>query len=70
MGFPSRPHEFEAPDVVTDVRPRDETDFDEIAEVSVDGDSIVAGRRELLRDLAVAEWGPGCLEALQHGDAW
>jgi hypothetical protein len=52
--FPPRSHELESPHVVAHVGARDQSDLDQITEVSVDRDAIDPGRRELLGDLRVA----------------
>jgi len=68
VGLSSRPHELEPPDVVAHVRTRDQANLDEVAEIAVDGDAVVARRRKLLGDLAVTEWRSRGLETLEHRD--
>src|SRR5580704_12368295 len=61
-------NELEAPDVVAEVRSRDQAGVDQIDEVAVNRGAVVAGGRELLGDLGVAHGACGGLEPLEYRD--
>src|SRR5262249_52167128 len=61
--------QLEAPHVITEVRSRHQPGLREIHQVAIERRAVEAVRREIVYDVAVADWRAGALQASQHREA-
>jgi len=58
--------EFESPNVVPDICPRQQTYFREVYQVTIDGRSVKSLIGQYFKEFGMAHWRRGCLQVVEH----